>query len=98
MTTDEIMSLVDQCVEAEKNDYLSGEGSADYHRAALLKAVEELAADAARYRWLRNGFRAMSLDMGGKHTWVQRSSSMLRGPSVDEAIDAAIAKATGEQA
>jgi len=54
----------------------------------------ELCKDAERYRWLKTGFRAMSLDMGGNHTWVQRSSSMLRGPSVDEAIDAAMKEQT----
>lgn len=49
-TTDEIMKLADA--------YATQMIHAHYHptreaRAALLKAVEELARDAARYRWLR---------------------------------------------
>ena len=49
-TTDEVMSLADayatQMIHAHYRPTLDA-------RAALLKAVEQLAADAARYRWLR---------------------------------------------
>lgn len=50
-TTDEIMKLADE--------YATQMVHAHFHptkeaRAALLKAVEEMAADAARYRWLRH--------------------------------------------
>lgn len=56
MTTDEIMKLVDEYAErafvqglrrAKKLEGL------EETRASLLKAVEKIAADAARYRWLR---------------------------------------------
>lgn len=60
------------------------------HIAALEAENAELRKDAERYRWLRKQFRAMSLDMGGNHCWVQRSSGAIRGPSVDEAVDAAL--------
>lgn len=54
MSTTEIMELADLYYH---NPYREGSHThlvyADQKRAALLKAVEALAADAARYRWLR---------------------------------------------
>ena len=54
MSTTEIMELADLYYH---NPYRDGSHThlvyADQKRAALLKAVEALAADAARYRWLR---------------------------------------------
>ena len=57
-TTDEIMELSDAYAEASSNysaglDQLIDTPDPLHSRAALLKAVEALAADAARYRWLR---------------------------------------------
>jgi len=49
-TTDEVMSLAD--AYATLTVYAHYRPTLDA-RAALLKAVEALAADAARYRWLR---------------------------------------------
>lgn len=56
----------------------------------LLAYVESLEKDAARYRWLREQFRCMSVDMGGQHRWILSPSGGLRGPDVDDAIDAAM--------
>ena len=64
------------------------------YRVEMLKACKErdaLAADAARYQWVKKQTRAFSLDMGGQHSWaVTGSFSRAKGPSLDEAIDAAI--------
>ena len=55
------------------------------------KERDALAADAARYQWVKKQTRAFSLDMGGQHSWaVTGSFSRAKGPSLDEAIDAAI--------
>ena len=55
MSTDEIMALADLYYH---NPYRDGSHThlvyADQKRVALLKAVEALVADAARYRWLRD--------------------------------------------
>ena len=57
----------------------------------LKKERDALAADAARYQWVKKQTRAFSLDMGGQHSWaVTGSFSRAKGPSLDEAIDAAI--------
>jgi regulator of protease activity HflC (stomatin/prohibitin superfamily) len=57
--------------------------------------VERLRADAERYRWLRARYRAMSMDMGGNHSWVPDGRVMreLRGPTLNAAIDAALKEA-----
>ncbi|WP_321865677.1 hypothetical protein [Paraburkholderia tropica] len=48
------------------------------------------AEDAARYRWLKANTRAFSLDMGGNHRYdPSRAFMKLRGPSLDDAFDAA---------
>lgn len=56
MSTTEIMELADLYYH---NPYREGSHThlvyADQKRAALLKAVEEMAADAARYQFIRNG-------------------------------------------
>ena len=58
---------------------------------SLTKERDALAADAARYQWVKKQTRAFSLDMGGQHSWaVTGSFSRAKGPSLDEAIDAAI--------
>lgn len=58
--------------------------------------VPELAAearkDAERWRWARKHFRTMSLDMGGNHAYAATAPfGRIRGPSIDAAIDAALA-------
>lgn len=55
---------------------------------ALLADLERAEKDAERYRELKKRFRVMSLDMGGNHTWILASSGWLKGPSMDEAVDA----------
>ena len=84
------MSLADQ-VEAltkERDEYRL---FADAMAAAHKVERDALAADAARYQWVKKQTRAFSLDMGGQHSWaVTGSFSRAKGPSLDEAIDAAI--------
>ena len=67
------------------------------YRVEMLKACKErdaLAADAARYQWVKKQTRAFSLDMGGKHSWAVTGGFMrAKGSSLDEAIDAAIQEA-----
>lgn len=49
-----------------------------------------MAKDAKRYTFLKDQghFRAMSIDMGGNHSWTGMGRSVGRGQTVDEAIDA----------
>ena len=46
--------------------------------------------DAARYRFLMKDFGVMSANIDGNHTWVYRRNASLKGPSLNQAIDAAI--------
>jgi hypothetical protein len=55
-TTDEIMDLASEWAQ-ETKDF--GHLDESRPRDALLKAVEALAADAARYRWLREAAQAV---------------------------------------
>lgn len=52
------------------------------------------ADDARRYRWLSKLFRTMSVDMSGNHRGWYPSMEVgkLVGPTLDHAIDAAIAR------
>ena len=60
----------------------------------LVAERDALAADAARYQWVKKQTRAFSLDMGGKHSWAVTGGFMrAKGSSLDEAIDAAIQEA-----
>jgi len=54
--------------------------------------------DAERYRWLKQQFRVMSLNMGGQHTWVMASSGSLRGPDMDAAVDTGISRSASNAA
>lgn len=46
---------------------------------------------AKRYRYIASWFSVMSADIDGNHFWVSRiSSSRLRGPSFDDAVDRAM--------
>ena len=53
---------------------------------------DEVEKDAARYRWLceYGYFRAMSMDMGGNHSWTGAGRHIGKGVSIDAAIDAAM--------
>lgn len=64
-------------------------------RDALRSALTASEKDAARYRWLRDQYRCMSPKMDGNHHWSPKMAAILRGPSVDAAIDAAMEKANG---
>ena len=59
---------------------------------------EELRKDAERYRFLKDHghFRAMSMDMGGNHSWTGMGRNVGKGPRVDEAIDVARAKESAQ--
>ena len=59
---------------------------------ALISRLRAAEMDAVRYRWLKDQghFRAMSMDMGGNHSWIGMGRAIGKGPTVDEAIDAAI--------
>ena len=59
------------------------------NRKALLAKLSELERDAQRYRWLRDCYRCSSLYADNQHMWTPKMAAILRGPSVDAAIDAA---------
>jgi len=64
----------------------------DAQAAKLIAECNPLRVDAERYRWLRARYRAMSMDMGGNHSWVPdgRVTRELRGFTLNAAIDAAL--------
>lgn len=95
-TTDEIMGMVQEYASAwslvgSRFDNGHGMECAEEARAALLKAVEALAVDAARYRWLRN-----ALDTTDAEFFIAVDSPRhidrwaLPVDEVDAAIDAAM--------
>ena len=49
-----------------------------------------------RYEHIKTMARAMSANIDGNHAWTMMLRD-IKGPSLDSAIDAAIAKATGGQ-
>lgn len=59
----------------------------------LVEYLKEMRRDAARYRWLRSGFRAMNPRIDGETTWIPRSSvlGVLHGPTFEQAVDAVMA-------
>lgn len=89
-TTDEVMSLADLYYH---NPYREGSHThlvyADQKRAALLKAVEQLAVDAARYRFLRLNYDD-SLVMYGDNSHCE----MMMAEELDRAIDTTMQKET----
>ena len=91
MSTDEIMALADLYYH---NPYRDGSHThlvyADQKRVALLKAVEALAADAARYRWLRLNYDDSLVMVGGD----KGCAEMLMEKELDRAIDSAMQKET----
>jgi len=88
MSTDETMALADLYYH---NPYRDGSHThlvyADQKRAALLKAVEALAVDAARYRRLRDSDNFEPGWWSGNADWYDLDD-------LDAAIDSAMQKAT----
>jgi hypothetical protein len=69
----------------------------DAHTEALREAVAVYAAegkDAERYHFLRDDFSPIGLNIDGNHAWAYRRNATLKGPTLDAAIDAAIAERT----
>lgn len=55
----------------------------------LARQVEELQADAERYRHIKKMFRVFSLHIDGKHSYTPTGEfARMKGPSLDAAIDA----------
>lgn len=90
MSTTEIMELADLYYH---NPYREGSHThlvyADQKRAALLKAVEALAVDAARYRFLRLNYDD-NLVMYGDNSHCE----MMMTEELDRAVDSAMQKDT----
>jgi len=57
---------------------------------SLEMQVEALRKDAERYRYLRDDFSPMGLNIDGDHAWAYRRNATLKGPNLDAAIDAAM--------
>ena len=57
----------------------------------LRAQLAEAQRDAERWRWLRDHARIFrqSPDMSGNHYWMVQTTTTLRGPTLDAAIDAA---------
>ena len=55
-------------------------------------ALEAMSKDAARYACLKKDFSVGGANIDGNHSWVYRRNFSLKGASMDEAIDAAMAK------
>lgn len=55
----------------------------------LRAEVEALRADAERYKFLRDDFSPMGMNINGNHAWAYRRNATLKGPNLDAAIDAA---------
>ncbi len=58
------------------------------HKFVPLELEQE--AQAKRYQFLRDDFSPMGLNIDGNHAWEYRRNATLKGPSLDEAIDAAM--------
>lgn len=99
MTTNPVMSITDEQIaeivrmNSELNELRC---VVRYIRVdeveALISRLRAAEKDAERYRFLKDKghFRAMSIDMGGNHSWTGMGRSVGKGPTVDEAIDAAM--------
>lgn len=63
----------------------------------LIKERDSLAADGARYQFMKSCTRAAGLDISGWHSWTcQIMRSDIKGATLDQAIDTAIKKAGAE--
>lgn len=76
------------CVlQAEGDDH----GFAQLQYDAIYE-IERLRKDAERYRFLRQDFSPMGVNIDGNHAWAYRRNATLIGPNLDAAIDAAMEK------
>ena len=64
---------------------------------ALKAQLVEAQKDLERWRWLRDHARIFrqSPDMSGNHYWMVQTTTTLRGPTLDAAIDAAKGESNG---
>jgi len=73
------------------DDYAEYSAALDELCAPLVVPVDPaMEKDAMRYRWLRQDFSPMGLNIDGNHAWVYRRNFSLKGPTLDAAIDAAM--------
>ncbi len=90
MSTDETMALADLYYH---NPYRAGSHThlvyADQKRVALLKAVEALAADAARFAWVLPILSGDDDDLANTRA-LSLATQFLYGTSTRNAIDAAM--------
>lgn len=94
-TTEKIMSMAQEYASAwalvgSRFDNGHGMEYAEEARAALLKAVEALEKDAARYRFLRLNYDDSLVMVGGD----KGCAEMLMEKELDNAIDSAMQKET----
>jgi|JI10StandDraft_1071094.scaffolds.fasta_scaffold438353_2 hypothetical protein len=75
-------------VACEGGDLADVEQAAD-EITRLRAEVEALRADAKRYKFLRDDFSPMGMNIDGNHAWAYRRNATLKGPNLDAAIDAA---------
>lgn len=98
MTTTPVPTCTDDLLEEIEHywpEELVGMGELVVYLSDYQKLKDRLRTaekDAERYRFLKDQghFRAMSMDMGGNHTWVGMGRSIGNGPTTDAAIDAAM--------
>lgn len=57
---------------------------------AMQVMIDWLRGDAERYRFLRDDFSAVNLNIDGNCTWAYKRNHSLYGTSLDGAIDKAI--------
>lgn len=102
-TPAKVQALLDECDRKDSllEEYKRGGRCAlelledtESERDAALAELEACRKDAERYRFLKGQghFRAMSIDMGGNHSWTGMGRNVGKGPTVDDAIDAAMAQ------
>lgn len=63
----------------------------EQYNALQSPEVQAIQKDAERYRWLKEQFRVMSMDMGGNQVWVLKQP-IASGQTMDAACDAAMEK------
>ena len=92
ITDDQIAEIEEAAARKSSEGFLLVHNLSCYGILSLIARLREAERDAARYRWLKDQghFRAMSMDMGGNHSWIGMGRAVGKGPTVDEAIDAAM--------
>ena len=63
----------------------------DGNSFVLLEWIDAQRKDAENYRFLRSDFSPMGVNIDGRHAWVYRRNATLIGPTLDDAIAAAMA-------